>query len=397
MCRSLQEQGTEVVIVTTDEGLDISSSEFQVSNSEAVDGDHETQNSILKTRNYKGVPTLFFPVQYGESFKYSRPLALWLNANVKSFDVVHIHAVFNHACLAAASACRRHGVPYVVRPLGTLDPWSMKQKSLRKILFWNLAGKRMLRQAAAVHYTTRTEQTAAEGSLSLNHGTVIPLGVETDLSARLNGSELISHKLPNLTGCRYVLVLSRLHPKKGLDVLVDAFTSLVGKKAIQGWKLVLAGDGPTDYVQQLKKAVAAKNAEDYVLFPGWLEGEAKDAFLRHADLLALPSYHENFGLCIIEALAFGVPVLVSSQVALASEIEASGAGWVTSVRIDALEESLSEALASKDELTRRGNAGVDLARSFSWPRVSHQLAELYESIISRTQPPLSDREGTPLE
>jgi glycosyltransferase involved in cell wall biosynthesis len=194
-----------------------------------------------------------------------------------------------------------------------------------------------------------------------------------------------------------VLVLSRLHPKKGLDVLVDAFTSLVGKKDFQGWKLVLAGDGPGDYVQSLKQAVAAKNAEDSVLFPGWLEGDAKDAFLRHADLLALPSYHENFGLCIVEALAVGVPVLISSQVALAPEIEASGAGWVTSVRIDALEDSLSEALASKEELTRRGNAGVDLARSFSWPRVSNQLAELYESIVSRNQPPLPGQEGIRVE
>src|ERR1044072_8419273 len=208
MCRSLLEQGTEVVIATTDAGV-------------------RTPITVGDVAIYKGVRTVFFPTQWGDSFKYSKPLALWLDANVKTFDVVHIHAVFNHACIAAARACRGHGVPYVVRPLGTLDPWSMKQKPLRKFLFWQLAGKPMLRNAAAVHYTASAEQAAAEGSLELNHGRVIPLGVDIDLEQHVNGSELISRHLNQLGEHPYVLVLSRLHPKKGLDVFVDAFAGLV--------------------------------------------------------------------------------------------------------------------------------------------------------------------------
>ena len=124
----------------------------------------------------------FFPVQLGASFKYSRPLASWLGKNVKEFDLVHVHAVFNHASVAAARACRRSGVPYVVRPLGTLDPWSMKQKPVRKYLFWHLFAKRLLAASAAVHYTAAAEKTATEGYLGMNHGRVVPLGVN------LNGS-----------------------------------------------------------------------------------------------------------------------------------------------------------------------------------------------------------------
>src|SRR5258706_1519056 len=186
MCRSLQEQGTEVMIVTTDHEM-ASSSAFQVASTVAADACDQwssmpTQQSLIRNskfeiRNYQGVPTVFFPHQWGESFKYSKPLATWLDANVNKFDVVHIHAAFNHACLAAAAACRKRHVPYVVRPLGTLDPWSMKQKPLRKFLFWQLAGKRMLRGAAAVHYTARAEQVAAGESLGVNHGRGIPLGV----------------------------------------------------------------------------------------------------------------------------------------------------------------------------------------------------------------------------
>ena len=397
------------MIATTDHGIvssfksqvsspdkQVSSFEFQVSSSMSSDARNSksstatesnmpgsqslTRNSKLETQNYKGVPTIFFPLQWGESFKYSKPLAVWLDANVKRFDVVHIHAVFNHACIAAAAACRKHHVPYVVRPLGTLDPWSMKQKPWRKFLFWQLAGKRMLRAAAAVHYTARAEQAAAEESLGLNHGMVIPLGVETNLPEPSNGNELVVDKLTDLSGHPYVLVLSRLHPKKGLDIFVDAFVSLVEQKDFKSWRLVLAGEGPEEYVQALKQKVSARRAEEIVLFPGWLEGDEKDAFLRGASLLALPSYHENFGLCVMEALAAGVPVLVSPQVNLADEIEAAGAGWISPVEAKSLLETLTSALHDHDEISRRGGAGRVLARRFDWHNVAGMLVQLYESV-----------------
>jgi len=390
MCRSLQEQGTEVAIATTDHGM-VSSFEFRVSSSNSRDECDDvsigannaslTRNSEPETRNcYKGVPTYFFPSQWGESFKYSKPLASWLDANVKAFDVVHIHAVFNHACIAAARACRQHQVPYVVRPLGTLDPWSMKQKPLRKFLFWQLAGKRMLQGAAAVHYTARAEQSAAEESLGLNHGQVIPLGVEIDVRETANGGEIISRRLDQLGRDPYVLVLSRLHPKKGLDIFLEAFVSLVRKQDFKDWRLILAGEGPTEYVQALKEKVAAHHAEDIIVFPGWLEGDTKSAFLRHASLLALPSYHENFGLCVMESLAAGVPVLVSPHVNLAAEIEAAGAGWITAVKQIDLEATLAEALRSADERAKRGNAGKVFAKQFSCAAIASRLNELYASV-----------------
>lgn len=361
MCRSLLEQGTEVVIATTDAGV-------------------RTPITFGDEAIYKGVRTVFFPTQWGDSFKYSKPLARWLEANVKLFDVVHIHAVFNHACIAAARACRRHGVPYVVRPLGTLDPWSMKQKPLRKFLFWQLAGKPMLRNAAAVHYTASAEQAAAEGSLGLNHGRVIPLGVDIDLEQHVNGSELISRHLKQLGEHPYVLVLSRLHPKKGLDVFVDAFAGLVRRPEFRDWRLVLAGEGPPDYVKLLQQKVAAHQAQDRVLFPGWLEGETKDAFLRHASLLALPSFHENFGLCVMEALAVGVPVLISPHVNLAAEIETAGAGWIARVETKAMETTLGEALSLEGERAKRGRAGKALSLEFSSERVASLINEMYSTV-----------------
>jgi len=323
-----------------------------------------TQGEVL---DHKGVPAIFFQSQLGESFKYSRPLSLWLRSNIQNFGLAHIHAVFNHSSVAAAHACQKFAVPYVVRPLGTLDPWSMTQKSLRKRLFWQLSGKGIMENAAVVHYTSEAEKLSTESSLGLNHGKVIPLGVETAVS-NSNG---------RLAGDPYVLVLSRLHPKKGLDVLIDAFLSLVQTPQFAQWRLVLAGDGPVEYVSMLK---AKAGASDRIKFTGWLDGEEKNAVLSGASLLVLPSHQENFGLCVMEALAQSVPVLVSPNVNLAEEIAAANAGWIVSIDKTALEERLAEVLLDRDELSRRGRAGLQLAEKYSWENSARELADLYRSV-----------------
>ena len=358
MCRALMQQGIEVLLITTNHGLD--------------------DEEVLRRSVYREVPARFFPSQLGESFKYSRPLATWLAFHTNSFDLVHIHSVFNHASVAAAHACRKANVPYVIRPLGTLEPWSMAQKPLRKHFFLQVSGKGILRRAAAVHYTTEAEKRSTERLLGFNHGRVIPLGVEINASVRGDG---LARHFPNLTGESYVLVLSRLHPKKGLDVLIDAFLSLVQTQKLGHWRLAIAGDGPLDYVLKLKARVALSPQRDRIVFMGWLDGEKKHAVLAGASLLALPSRQENFGLCVMEALSHSVPVLVSSSVNLADEIEAANAGWVAALDKDALTVKLAEALADKDELARRGRAGKQLSEKYSWENAAKNLAELYQGVV----------------
>jgi glycosyltransferase involved in cell wall biosynthesis len=345
MCRALQSLGVEVALATTSHGL--------------------TQMEMDQIR--KKVEARIFPVQVAvrgaESFKYSRPLAKWLDESVREFDLVHVHAVFNHAPIVAARACRKSGIPYVVRPLGTLDPWSMSQKEVKKRLFWLWAGKRMLERSAAVHYTAVAEKRATEDYLGLNHGRVIPLGVE------VNGSAEKDRGRTN----RYVLVLSRLHPKKNIDVLIDAFKAL----KLEDWRLVIAGDGPRDYVTTLKEK--ARDAAN-IVFVGWVEGERKETLLRDAALLALPSRQENFGLCVMEAMARGVPALISPQVNLAEEIEAAGAGWV--VDVSQLGHGLERILKEDREREARGRAAYRLAQNYSWEQTARKLVELYEQIVS---------------
>jgi glycosyltransferase involved in cell wall biosynthesis len=362
MCRALQKRGVDTLIATTD-----------------ADGKGRLPVELAKLISYRDVPAMFFPRQWTESYKYSHPLQQWLDAHVSDFDVVHIHAVFSHSSLAAAAACRNGGVPYIVRPLGTLDPWSLKQKSFRKRLFWHLGVRRMLDGASAIHYTTAPERELAQGSLGLNHGVVIPLGIE---SASTNGTMLTEPQGEPCSSRPYILVLSRLHPKKALEFLLPAFLSLVRRDEFKEWKLVLAGDGDAEYVQSLRDLVEKEKGNKHVIFAGWLEGNRKEAALRNASLLALTSYQENFGLCVIEALACGVPVVVSSDVNLAGEIAAANAGWITEINARAIEKSLLAAMISESERLKRGKNGKELASHFAWPEVTDRLLELYSSITA---------------
>ncbi len=368
MCSALDNRGMSTIIATTN-----------------ADGDGALEVELGKPVTYQNIQTIFFPRQWTEAYKYSHPLAKWLDEHVAEFDLVHIHAVFSHSSLAAARACQRKGVPYLVRPLGTLDPWSLKQKTARKKLFWHLGVKQMLEGAAAIHYTTTDEQKLAEESLALKRGVVIPLGIETELFNQSDQRE------PATVGSPYVLVLSRLHQKKGLELLLPAFLSLVKRPEFSKWKLVLAGEGEARYVDSLKALAKSHGGNGNVVFAGWLDGEPRRSMLRHASLLALTSYQENFGLCAVEALACGVPVLLSPAVNIASEIDRVGGGWISALENESLERNLAESLGNEKERVRRGTLGRDFVQQhFTWESVANALVELYESV--KTKQSLSGRE-----
>jgi len=361
MCKALLAHGVEVQIVSTD-----------------AEPRGRMPLELETLTMYQGVPATFFAVQGKGSFTFSAQLARWLNENVSEFDVVHIHGVFSQACLAAAKACRRRGIPYLVRPLGHIEPWGLAQKPLRKKLFLKLGGARMLNHAAAVHYVSASERQLSEAALRLNHGVVIPLGIdfEPDLKTAAREQNRARPGVPR----PYVLVLSRLQPTKGIDVLLEAFLDARTDERLAAWQLWIAGAGSPAYEAALKRTVTELNAGGAVRLTGWLEGEAKAEALAGASLLALPSHHESFGLCVIEAMALGVPVLISPQVGVADEVSAAGAGWISEVEAKSLAQTLTAALSDRDELGRRGAAGRALARKFDWHHVAGKLAQLYEAI-----------------
>ena len=368
MCRAISDQGVEVLLATTD-----------------ADGQGRLTVGLETALEYSGVRTIFFPARLGERFNYSPAMARWLDENVKNFDLVHVHAVFSHPCLATARACRKHRVPYVVRPLGSLDPWSMRQKALRKRLMWQMAAGRMLREAAFVHYTTSEEKRLAESSLALDHGVVIPLGVNLEAIQYQAAGGIFRDTHPSLNAKPYVLALSRIHPKKNYELLIEAFLSLAKKPELQNWRLVIAGDGDADYISSLRVLSERLGGGDMVVFAGWLEDSSKASALQEASLFALPSLQENFGIAVVESLACGVPVVVSEHVNLAPVIARARAGWVAPAELDDFSRALTEAMTDEAERTLRGAAGkLYVERHLSWASAAEELINLYSLILSST-------------
>lgn len=372
MCRALEKRGCEPMICTTD-----------------ADGRGTLPVKLNCAERYQGVNTIFFRRQLSEAYKYSRPLALWLEDNVRNFDAVHIHAVFSHSSLAAAKACRRHNIPYVVRPLGSLSRLGLGTKSFRKKILWTLGVGQMLSGASMIHYTSSEERRQAEVHLDHQRGAVVSLALGgEELEAYLSEvvapeSQLAVSGEVGVSPDPYVLILSRLHPIKGLENFLRTFIRVSGEQPFRRWRLILAGDGEPEYVSSLKKLVEHHSARDSVSFLGWVSGTEKVSLLKQASVLALPSFHENFGLCLVEALACSVPVLISPQVNLAPDIEAARAGWVSDLSPDALAGTLREVLQQRDEREKRGKAGRELVRRrFTWPAVSTELLCLYESAIT---------------
>jgi glycosyltransferase involved in cell wall biosynthesis len=176
--------------------------------------------------------------------------------------------------------------------------------------------------------------------------------------------------------------MGRLHPKKQLELLIEAFLEAT-RPALSAWKLLIAGDGDAAYVASLQQLAEKLGGKDKVVFPGWLTGEKKKQALQGAGVFALISRQENFGIAAAEAMACGVPVLLSEHVNLAAEVREAGCGWVTALDKNSVVTSLTEALTQQELRKAWGASARNLAeQNYRWPVVAERLAELYAQVLS---------------
>jgi glycosyltransferase involved in cell wall biosynthesis len=353
MCRALAAQGVRTTILTTN-----------------ADGPNVLPVPLNSLTEWEGVPAIFFNRDFSEAFKYSRGLARWIRGHAREFDVVHIHAVLSHASLTAAASAGRRAVPYVLRPLGTLAPWSLQQKSWRKRLLLSVAARRTVARAAAVHCTSAEEKRGIEALFPEARPVVIPLGIDPRFLDTAPATAGPSRP--------YVLCVSRLHPKKNLEALITAFLAATESK--REWRLVLAGSGDAEYARTLARLIDARGAHDRVELAGWVDGPRKRALLQQASLFALVSLHENFGISLLEALACGVPAIATRNVDLSEPIAETNAGWIVESTLDSITGGLIAALSSRADLVARGAAARALAGRFTWPAVAGELRVLYEGL-----------------
>lgn len=315
-------------------------------------------------------------------YKFSLPLTRWLWKHAGEYDVIHIHALFSYPSVAAAICARRASVPFIVRPLGTLNRWGIEKRRpwLKRLSIRFIEGP-ILRRAAFVQYTSAQEAQEAR-DLGIEHrGVVIPNPVDCGDGERLARDRRLKPVLQRTT----VLFLSRLDPKKGLDLLLPAFAD--ARKLHPDAVLVVAGDGDLEFVARMKQTAAKLELNGSVTWAGFLEGEAKRAAVSGADVFVLPSYSENFAVAAVEAMGAGVPVIVSDQVGIHREIAAASAGLVVECKVASLARALEQGLADAQWRASAGENAGKLARKFAPEIVAEQLMRLYERVLEKRGQP----------
>jgi glycosyltransferase involved in cell wall biosynthesis len=321
------------------------------------------------------------------TYAYSPRAVPWLRANVSRFDLVLVNGVWNYNTLAAHQALADTNVPWAIFTHGMMDPYFKRQfplKHLKKSLYWHTRLARVFRDANAILFTTEEEKLLARQSFSRYrvNEIVVPYGTfgpTFDLAQA--GEEFLAH-FPALRGKRLAISLGRIHPKKGTDILIQAFAATLAHAP--AWHLVIAGPDNTGWQRDLEALAHSLSIADRVTFTGKLEGSLKWGAFAASELFVLPSHQENFGISVAEALASSLPVVISDKINIWREVMQHEAGFVAPDSIAGTSASLTRyaALAEADRAAMRTRALQCFRQEFDFSTTSIKVLENIELLAN---------------
>lgn len=296
-------------------------------------------------------------------------------------DILHLHAPWTTSNVQVARIARSLGVPYVLTVHGMLDDWCMTQRGMKKKLYLTLFGRKLIDQAAVVHCTAMAEMQQARKWFSNERIAVLPYLFDLGEFRDLPGKQLAQDAFEPLRQSRpKVLFLSRIHPKKGLELLIEAVSLL--KTRNLPVELVVAGEGEPPYVQSLQALVRQHGLESTVHFVGLVKGAMKLSVFQAADIFALPTSQENFGLVLPESLACGTPIITTKGVDIWQDMQAAGG-----IIVDRSPQQLADAIQSlitdparREKLSQRGQKWV--AENLDPEKLANSYEALYQNCIN---------------
>ncbi|NNH76955.1 glycosyltransferase [Acinetobacter sp. ANC 5380] len=324
--------------------------------------------------NFNGKVHAVGPVKgvYG----YSPKLKQWIKTNAHRFDVAVIHGLWTHAAIGGWQGCKSANLPYVIFPHGMMDPWFKKTyplKHLKKQIFWYYQGK-VLRDASEVLFTCEEEKKLANGVfLGYSYRPhVVSFGAPDVPAYKFNGREELSKVLPKLGNRPFLLFLSRIHEKKGCDILLKGFAKSEKRSDLQ---LVMAGPCDSNLESELKEMTVSLGISERVHWPGMLRGEYKSAAFNQAEAFILISHQENFGISVAESLAYGKPVLISNKINIWREIAEGNGGVVSSDTVSGAIEVIEnwESLSLNEKLMMGANARKVYETNFTVQKATQDL------------------------
>jgi glycosyltransferase involved in cell wall biosynthesis len=331
----------------------------------------------------KGVDVKLFPesifAKVWRNHSFQLPKALKKEA--ERFDIVHIHELWHHSHLVAYRVAKSLGIPFVVSIHGALEPWGLSFKKCKKRIYSSLIQRRILREASALHAITTREVESIKNFKVSNRIVVIENGVDLSEFQNLPPKQRLVEYFPELRNKEIILFLGRLHINKGLDILVRAFRRVVEK--YPNARLLLVGPDENGYKEQIIKLIYEGNIAEKVILTGLLVGEKKHSALSGADLFVLPSYSEGFSVSILEAMASGLPVVITKPCNF-PEVGEQNAGIVINPNVDELEEAISKLLADIEIRRKMGENGKKLImEKYNWEAISDRMLNLYKDVLDR--------------
>jgi glycosyltransferase involved in cell wall biosynthesis len=342
---------------------------------------------LNKRIDYEGVPVWFFPLfspldkgvalASDRGFVFSSSLTQWLWQNIKNYDILDNHYLFTYASTCAGAIARWQNVPYTIRTTGQLAPWALEKSRRKKQIYTALIERHNLNQAAATLCASAGEAEDARNFGVLSPIITLPLGVNQPVK-QPNAKQKIRKIYKIGDDTLIILFLARIHPVKRPELLINALSILAQKYKFH---LILAGSGEAEYTQQLTHLASSLGLDSHLSMPGFVEGEAKELLLQGADIFVLPSVIESFGISIAEAMAAGLPAIVTEDVKISPDIADALAGIVVSGEVNALADAIAQLL--ENSLLRRqiGENGKQLAnKRYRWDAIAQKLTTVYTAI-----------------
>ena len=318
--------------------------------------------------------------QFIGASNFSEKVSLYLQ-EIEEAAVVHVHGLWlwsNHLSLKVAV---KRGVPVVVSPHGMLDTWDISHHGARKRLAMWLYQKKDLLKVSALHACSMVEVTTIQSYKLGIPVACIPIGVDVpeDISCPPVAPEFLN---PNK---KTALFLSRIHPKKGLELLIECWSQLQP----ENWQLIIAGIDNDGYLEEMLKLISRLGMQNHIKYVGPVFGDAKDQLYRSSDLFLLPTHSENFGIVVPEALSYGVPVLTTTGTPWVDELVEFDCGWCCGPTMNSLKPVLTKALATeKSTLVAMGSRGREMVKqNYSWPAIGQKTHCLYNWLLGKAPQP----------
>ncbi len=367
--RALVKKGIDVTVYTTNVGLN---DKMAINNKVNING--------VKVVYFKYIKLFEFMGTTGWQFSWCMTKAL--KNNLKKYNIIYIPAIWNYPAAITSYYCRKYNKPYIIAPKGVLYPYTIRKKGWKKWLYYKMIAKRNVEKATFIHYTAKDEAEKCHLRLALkNKAIIIPNGIRLSEFNNLPIRDNLWKRYPILKNKKIILFLGRINWKKGLDILVEAYSRLARERS--DVHLLIVGSDEEGYGGKVRDWFKDKGVLGRVTFTGILLGRKKMEVFAGSDVFVLPSYSENFGMAVVEAMACSLPIIISDQVGIYREVKSAKAGIIIHNDHNELYGAFVKLLDNRKESLEMGKRGRKLVEvQFSIEKVADRMIKVFEEIIN---------------